>query len=140
MFVSTVSVRFGDCDGLGHVNNAMYYTYMEEAREAVFRIFNPSMKLETWNLIVVSTRCDYLRQVGFAEKLTIYTWISRLGSSSFTVDHALANQNGEWVARGQAVLIGYDYEREQASPLTDAIQQALKTHMEAPEGAPTLRS
>ena len=140
MFVSTVNVRFGDCDGLGHVNNAMYYTYMEEAREDIFRIFNPSMKLEAWNLIVVSTRCDYLRQVGFAEKLTIYTWISRLGNSSFTVDHALSNQNGEWVARGQAVLIGYDYKGEQSNPLTDTIQQALKTHMEAPEGAPPLRS
>ncbi len=139
MFVTNVTVRFSECDGLGHVNNGMYYTYMEEAREEIFRIFNPSMKLESWNLIVVSTRCDYLRQVGFAEKLTIYTWISRLGNSSFTVEHAFSNQKNEWVARGQAVLIGYDYEANQASPLSEAIQETLNAHRGAPDGAPTLR-
>ena len=140
MFLSTVTVRFGECDGLGHVNNAMYYTYMEEARGEIFRLFNPSLKLGNWNLIVASTRCDYLHQVEYAEKLQIYTWIGRLGNSSFTVEHALANQQGEWVARGQAVLIGYDYQAEQSDPLQTDIQQILKSHMDAPDGAPLLRA
>ena len=140
MYVSEIAVRFGECDGLGHVNNAMYYTYMEQARVEIFRLFNPTLNLETWNLIVASTRCDYLRQVGFAETLRIYTWIGRLGRSSFTVEHALANERGEWVARGQAVMIGYDYEAKKAESLGDDTLRALTSHMEAPPEAPALRS
>ena len=139
MFVNTVTVRFGDCDGLGHVNNAMYYTYMEEARTEIFRIFNPSLKLGNWNLIVASTRCDYIHQVGYAETLTIYTWIGRLGNSSFSVEHALRNERGEWVARGQAVMIGYDYLAEKAATLSEEIQGILNKHRDAPENAPQLR-
>ncbi len=140
VFVHEVKVRFSECDGLGHVNNAKYYTYMEEAREDIFRLFNPSLRLETWNLIIVSTRCDYLHQVGYAEILKVYTWIGRMGKSSFDVEHAIANERGEWVARGQGVMIGYDYNAQKSEPVPGEIARVLAEHREAPVGAPDLRS
>ncbi|MCL6453622.1 MAG: acyl-CoA thioesterase [Alicyclobacillus sp.] len=139
MFERRIQVRFGDCDGLGHVNNGMYFTYMEDARIDVFRLFNPSLELSRWNLIVASTRCDFLAQVSYAEMLTVFTWVSHVGNSSFTVDHALQNARGEWVARGQAVLLAYDYDAGRPTPVPSAVRDQLALHRDGPTGAPALR-
>jgi acyl-CoA thioester hydrolase len=139
MLQNDVSVRFNDCDALGHVNNAVYFTYFEEARKELFRIFNPDLDTRHWNLIVASTRCDFLRESVYAQKLTVYTWIGRLGSSSFEVEHAIADEAGNWVARGKAVLLGYDFANKKAVPMTEEIRQALLQHSEGPAGVPDLR-
>lgn len=139
MFEKHLTVRFGECDGLGHVNNGTYFTYMEDARIDVFRVFNPALALCDWNLIVASTRCDFLAQVTYAEEINVMTWISRLGTSSFTVDHALQNHAGTWVARGQAVLIAYDYASGKPQPMSPEVRAALAAHAQGPTGAPTLR-
>lgn len=139
MFERKIVVRFGECDGLGHVNNGTYFTYMEDARMDIFRLFNPSLDLDTWNLIVASTRCDFLAQVSYAEELTILTWISKLGNSSFVVDHALQKSDGTFAARGQAVMLAYDYNTQKAVRLWPEVRDALSEHTEAPAGAPELR-
>ncbi len=140
MFTKEVVVRFGECDGLGHVNNGTYFTYMEDARMDIFRLFNPTLELAKWNLIVASTRCDFLQQVTYAETLKIFTWVSKIGNSSFVVDHALQNASGEWVARGQAVLLAYDYTAKQSIPLWPEVRAALAEHAIGPEDAPPLRA
>ncbi|KPV42097.1 acyl-CoA thioesterase [Alicyclobacillus ferrooxydans] len=139
MFERKVVVRFGECDGLGHVNNGTYFTYMEDARMDIFRLFNPSLNLDTWNLIVASTRCDFLAQVSYAEELTISTWISKLGNSSFVVDHALQKSDGTYAARGQAVMLAYDYDQQKPASLWPEVRAALSEHMNAPAGVPELR-
>lgn len=138
MFTREVVVRFGECDGLGHVNNGTYFDYMEDARIDVFRLFNPSLDLNTWNMIVASTRCDFLKQVTFAEKLTVYTWLSKIGNSSFVVEHVLCNEKEEFVARGQATMLGYDYEQKKAKPLWDEVRSQLEAHITGPAGVPDL--
>ncbi|WAH38073.1 acyl-CoA thioesterase [Alicyclobacillus dauci] len=139
MFTRNLQVRFSECDGLGHVNNATYFNYMEDARIEVFRMFNPSLSLDKWNLIVASARCDFLAQVTYADHLTVYTWVSHIGNSSFTLDHAIANEQGTWVARGQAALIAFDYTTQKASPITPEVRAQLASHGAAPEGVPALR-
>lgn len=139
MFTKQINVRFSECDGLGHVNNTTYYVYMEEARVDLFSLFIPTLDLNEWNLIVASTRCDYLQQVTFAETITVYTWLSRIGSSSMMIEHALQNADGLWVARGQAVMISYDYKDQQATPITSDVREILSKHMSAPDGVPDIR-
>ncbi|GMA49457.1 thioesterase [Alicyclobacillus contaminans] len=140
MFTRHLVVRFGECDGLGHVNNGTYYTYMEDARMDLFRLFNPSLDLQRWNLIVASTRCDYLQQVTYAEQLTVYTWIPHIGNSSFVVDHVIANERKEWVARGQATLIAFDYQTGKSIPLWNEVRAALEEHRQGPANVPPLRT
>lgn len=140
MFTHDIVVRFNECDPLGHVNNAIYFTYLEEARTDVFRIFNPDMVMRDWNLIVASTRCDFLQEVLYLQKITVYTWIGRLGTSSFDVEHAIRDAEGNWVARGKATLLGFDFETKQGVPLTDEIRAKLLQHSDAPEGVPGLRA
>lgn len=139
MLETRIRVRFGECDGLGHVNNAVYFTYMEEARTEMFRWFNPELDLRAWNLIVAGARCDFLKQVGFSEELVVFTWISRVGNSSFTVEHALRNAKGDWTARGQAAMLAFDFAQERPVPLWEDVRLRLAEHPSGPAGAPSLR-
>ncbi|RIV28730.1 acyl-CoA thioesterase [Alicyclobacillaceae bacterium I2511] len=139
MWIHDIVVRFGECDSLGHVNNAVYFTYLEEARMELFRVFNPTLDLEKWNLIVASARCDFLTQVKYAEKIQVLTWIGSLGTSSFRVEQAVHNAAGQWTARGQAIMLTYDYQHQQTQPLWTQVRSALMAHQGPPAGVPALR-
>ena len=139
MFAKEIIVRFGECDGLGHVNNVVYFEYMEDARSDVFRLFNPALELKDWNLIVASARCEFLQQIKYAEKIRVYTWFGRLGQSSFDVEHGLQNELGVWVARGQATMIHYDYKLSKSTSIPLSIRVHMDEHRTAPEGVPALR-
>ena len=126
MFSTIVSPRFGDIDGLGHVNNTVLPVWFEIGRNPIFRLFSPDLDLspDVWHLILVRTEFDFLRQM----YVEIRTFITKIGNSSFTVGHE-AWQDGELKVRGQAVLVYYDFKLQKAIPLPDSIRDTLKAHM-----------
>jgi acyl-CoA thioester hydrolase len=106
MFITTVSPRFGDIDGLGHINNTVLPVWFEIGRNSIFRLFSPDLDLspDIWHLILVRTEFDFLRQMYFRSDVEIRTFIAKIGNSSFTVGHE-AWQEGELKVKGQAVLV-----------------------------------
>lgn len=130
MFSTTVSLRFGDIDGLGHVNNTVLPIWFEIGRNPIFRLFSPDLDLspDVWHLILVRTEFDFLRQMYFRSEVEIRTFIAKIGNSSFTVGHE-AWQEGELKVKGQAVLVYYDFKLQKAIPLPDSIREVLKAHM-----------
>ncbi|AKB12696.1 MAG: acyl-CoA thioesterase [Methanosarcina thermophila] len=130
MFSTIVSPRFGDIDGLGHVNNTVLPVWFEIGRNPIFRLFSPDLDLspDVWHLILVRTEFDFLRQMYFRSDVEIRTYITKIGNSSFTVGHE-AWQEGELKVRGQAVLVYYDFKLQKAIPLPDSIREILKEHM-----------
>lgn len=130
MFSIQVSPRFGDIDGLGHVNNTVLPVWFETGRNSIFRLFSPDLDLspEVWHLILVRTEFDFLSQMYFRSDVEIRTYITNIGNSSFTVGHE-AWQEGELKVRGQAVLVYYDFKLQKAIPLPDSIREILKRHI-----------
>lgn len=130
MFSTTVSPRFGDIDGLGHVNNTVLPIWFEIGRNPIFRLFSPDLDLspDIWHLILVRTEFDFLRQMYFRSEVEIRTFIAKIGNSSFTVGHE-AWQEGELKVKGQAVLVYYDFKLQKAIPLPDSAREVLKAHM-----------
>jgi acyl-CoA thioester hydrolase len=139
VFKNEITVRFSECDSLGHVNNSNYFIYFEESRKELFQIFNPNLSINTWNLIVASTQCDFIREISYAQKVYVYTWISRTGTSSFIIEHAIQDENKNWIARGRAILASFDFTEKKSVPLTSAIIERLLEHKEGPQGVPPLR-
>lgn len=132
MFQHQITIRFKECDPLGHVNNVNYFAYFEEARNDIFRIFNPDLNIHDWNLIVASTQCDYIRELTYPQKVTVLTWIGHVGNSSFIVEQAIQNEDGHLAARGKAVLVHFDFKERKSIPLTTDIKEALLIHTESP--------
>lgn len=125
---TTLQVRFNECDGLGHVNNTVYYTYMETARIELFQMLDPEMDLKDWKLIVASTSCEYKAQASFAQWLKVTTEVERIGKSSFTVLHRISDlQTDEEIAVGRAVMVHYSYHEQKSLPLTPEMRRALQS-------------
>ncbi|SFS62686.1 acyl-CoA thioesterase [Marininema halotolerans] len=125
---TTLQVRFNECDGLGHVNNAVYYTYMEAARTELFQLLDPEMDINNWKLIVVSTSCEYKAQATFGQWLTITTEIEKVGTSSFTVVHQILDrQTEELIAIGRAVMVHFNYQDQKSTPLTPMMIKTLQS-------------
>ncbi|RFB42512.1 thioesterase family protein [Bacillus sp. dmp10] len=139
MFKHDITVRFNECDSLGHVNNANYFTYFEEARNELFKIFNPSLKVKSWNLMVASTQCDFIYETAYPQKVTVYTWISQIGNTSFQVEHVIQDEHQNWIARGKVNLVHFNFQLKKSIPLPKEIRGLLSEHTVAPKGVPMMR-
>jgi acyl-CoA thioester hydrolase len=112
-----IVVRFADTDAMGHVNNAVYLTYCEIARIRYWTdITGEPIALGTEgaeSLILAEARITYRAPAFHGEIVTVETRATRIGRSSFTLEHRLlACVKGEaprLVAISESVLVRYDY-------------------------------
>ncbi|MCC7558274.1 MAG: acyl-CoA thioesterase [Methanobacteriaceae archaeon] len=130
MFNITVTPRFGDIDGLKHVNNTVLAIWFEKARNPIFRMFTPDLDLsyEKWKLIMVRTEFDFVGQMYYGTDVEIRSYITRIGNTSFTIGHE-AWQNGELKAKGKAVIVHYNFLEEKSMPIPESIKKQLEEHL-----------
>jgi acyl-CoA thioester hydrolase len=119
--------RFSETDGLGHINNSALPVWLEEARTDLFRIFNPSLSLKTWNLILKKYEVDFIAQIWREQQVTIETEIEHLGNTSLVVMQRVY-QSGALVATGRTVLVHFDYAANCPAPIPESIRQQLHSH------------
>jgi acyl-CoA thioester hydrolase len=129
MFHYTLQPRFSETDCLGHINNAVLPVWLEEARTDLFRLFNPSLAMKTWNLILRKYEVDLIAQIWREHRIEILTSIEKIGNSSLTVLQRV-RQNGQEVAVGRTVLVHFDYEAARSVPIPEAIRVLLQPHVE----------
>lgn len=127
MFHYELEPRFSDTDALGHISNTALPIWFEQARTPVFRIFHPSLDVETWPLIIARLEIDLKAQSYWNQTVEITTGIGRIGNSSFHVIQE-AFQGGKQIARGVSVLIHFDYETEKAVAIPESIREQLVKH------------
>lgn len=128
MFKKTVTPRFGDVDGLRHINNTRLPIWFELGRDPFFRYFNPDLRLENWNLIMAHIDVDFLVPMRLGADIEIRTFVGKIGTTSFTV-YQEAWQNGQLGAKGNAVVVHYDFQRNKPLPIPAAIRQQLEEHL-----------
>ena len=87
-----LETRWKDMDAFGHVNNAVFLTYIEDARITFFKRW----KLDSMDkgLIVASAKIDFLNQLIHPTKLVIGQRISRIGGKSFDIESVIYNHDG----------------------------------------------
>lgn len=130
MFKTVVTPRFGDIDGLRHVNNTVLAIWFEEARNPVFRMFTPDLDLsyENWKLIMVRTEFDFVGEMYYGEDIEIRTFVEKIGNSSFTLGHE-AWQRGKLNVRGKAVVVHFNFIEKQSMPIPESIRSQLEEHL-----------
>ena len=115
------TVRFRDLDGMGHVNNAVFSTYLEQARLAWF---GTSETLPLSDVILARTEIDFRSPVAVGETVEIGVRASRLGTKSFELEYEL-QAGGRLVAEAKSVLVGYDYSRGESSTIPERWRRRL---------------
>ena len=110
-FVHHENVRFRDLDAMGHVNNAVFLTYIESARFAFLQHLGAATP-DSMPIIVARIEIDFRAPVGPGGEVEISVHASRFGEKSFGLDHEL-RVRGELTAEAKTVLVAYDYARAQ---------------------------
>jgi acyl-CoA thioester hydrolase len=116
--------RFNDTDALGHINNATYSTWFEEARRPVFQIFIPDLDVRQWKLIIARIEIDFLAQGEYKDQVTIKTSVEKVGNSSFVLNQE-AIQNNNPICRAKSILVHFDYSLNKSVPIPDDIRKKL---------------
>ncbi len=115
-FVRRERVRFRDLDAMGHVNNAVYSTFLEEARIDVLGGLA--------DFILARVEIDFRSELRAGEEIEIRTRCSRVGTKSLELEHEI-RAGDRLAAEAKSVLVGYDYELGQSVVLPDELATRL---------------
>jgi acyl-CoA thioester hydrolase len=105
-------VRFRDLDPMGHVNNAVFLTYLEQARIAFFEQQGLCVALDDMNMIVARVEIDFRAPVRLGQEVEVAVRATRFGTKSFDLGYELT-VDGEIVAEAKTVQVAYDYRRRE---------------------------
>jgi acyl-CoA thioester hydrolase len=121
-------VRWGDLDALGHVNNTVFFRYFESARTAYFdriRFWPESGNVGT-GPILAETNCRFRRPLRHPDRLKVGARVASLSGDRFTMEYAVWSERQATVAaRGEAVIVSFDYGAGKKAPLPEATRRAL---------------
>jgi acyl-CoA thioester hydrolase len=125
-----IEVRFSDLDAFGHVNNAVFLTYVEQARIRYFDdIFPESIYSQKKSVILARVELDFLEPIYAYDKLVVYTWCSKIGNKSFNLEHKIertSNSKSGLAAKCKSIIVAYDYEKQESITLPVSWTQWLK--------------
>lgn len=127
-FFHPIEVRYGDLDPQGHVNNAKYLTYCEQARIAYIRhlgLWTSGNFIEI-GVILADAHVSFKRPILFGDALRVGTGVRRLGNKSFEMVYSIENTaDGGVYALAESVLVTFDYRTNQTIPIPAAWRVAI---------------
>ncbi|CAB4718612.1 unannotated protein [freshwater metagenome] len=120
-YTSKQYVRWDDLDAMGHVNNAKYLTYSQEARFAM---------LGSFNMVVARAEVDFKAPINEGNIFVdMSLWVESIGTSSFTMVYEIS-KDGTLVARVKSVQVTVTEDTKSSRPLTDDQREILQTFLE----------
>ncbi|QWC18294.1 thioesterase family protein [Halorubrum sp. 2020YC2] len=117
-YTADIDVRFRDIDAMGHVNNAVYATYIEQARTRFFRDVL-GIDISGASTVLASISIDFRRPVELADgEVTVTVDVADLGRSSATMTHEV-RVSGAVAAEAEATLVSLDPDTGEPAPIPE---------------------
>jgi len=117
-----IYIRFSDLDAQGHVNNAVYLTYLESARLGYYQttgIWDNRSGAKT-GMVVAHIDIDYVAPIFLGQSIQVGLRMARLGNKSMTLAFQInACEGAQVFARGKAILVVYDDAAEKSTPIPE---------------------
>ncbi len=117
-FSTQLQVRWRDLDPMGHVNNAVYFTYLEQAR--VHYLHGLDLVTDDPSevgMILAEATCQFQSPLKLGENTTIHVRVSELRNSSFIFEYRMEGQDGRLAALARSVQVCYDYAAQRSIPI-----------------------
>jgi acyl-CoA thioester hydrolase len=132
-FEHPVHVRWRDVDALGHVNHAVFLTYLEEGRDAFFeRVLGSDP-----SYVVARLEIDLRAEVRLHQRLlTVRIEVERLGTTSLTTSETIVAPAGEVAAQARVVTVRWDAVSRKPMPFSEAERARLTAVMSQQAGPP----
>ncbi|MCC6618434.1 MAG: acyl-CoA thioesterase [Chloroflexi bacterium] len=127
---TTLRARFRDIDAFGHVNNAVFSSYVEQARITylleVLRSDQPFARLP---LILARIAIDFRSPIMFGEEVTVHSRVGRIGRTSFGMEHRMtAGPDERLAAEVSSVLVCFDYATGRPIPVPEEWRDRLSEY------------
>lgn len=125
-FEREVPVRWRDSDALGHVNHAVFLTYLEEGRDAFYaRVIGADL-----SYVVVRLEVDFHAEVRHPDgHVTVRIAVERLGTASLTTSETVHSPTGQVAAQARAVTVRWDASARRTLPFSPAERERLQALM-----------
>lgn len=120
-----IEVRFSDLDAYGHVNNAVFFTYLETARVKLFSERFASLMSQGLHFLVVEASCRYQLPIELNDRVVIDIEPEELGRSSFTLSYLLHDDAGKKFATARTVMVCFDARSQKTVRLPEDMRSAL---------------
>lgn len=115
-FYHPIEVRYGDLDPQGHVNNAKFLTYFEQARLAYWvqlGLFSKDQSFMELGIILADVHITYLEPVYYGQNIKVGVHVAKLGNKSMTWQQNIVDADtGRELAKGEVIVVAYDYKQE----------------------------
>lgn len=130
-FKITVPVRFSDTDAMGHMNNARFFSFMEEGRVAyvrkLFPTENPSDSFKFFPFILADAQCSFKSPAYTGEIIEVALGVVSFGTKSFIMEYILTETKSKrLVATGKSVMVMYDYQTQQSVAVSPEFRGAVE--------------
>lgn len=119
-YVHRETVRFRDVDAMGHVNNAVFLTYLEEARIAYLLRFDAGVK----DMILARVEIDFRAPLRSGDEIQIGVRPAGIGTKSFELEYEVRSGTAV-AAEAKTVIVSYDYETGRSVDLPESWREAL---------------
>lgn len=122
-------VRFRDTDALGHVNNAVYLSWMELGRMAFTDAILPEIDWTKVGFILAHVSIDYMEPVFLGDKVKVYMKAGKIGGKSVVLECLITktDKKGERpAAKGNNIIVAFDYATNKSLPIPEDWKEALQ--------------
>jgi acyl-CoA thioester hydrolase len=121
-----MEVRWRDLDALNHVNNAVYFTYLEQARvHYVHELGLLPERRSDIGFILAEAHCQFKSPLSLGERVTVYVRVSELRNSSFVFQYRMEGEDQRLAAEAHSTQVCYDYENKRPIPISDDWRKAI---------------
>lgn len=130
-FFHPIEVRYADIDAQRHVNNAHYFTYMEQARVKYVEHLDlwSGKDFDNIGFILAEQSCSYKAPIAYSQRVHVGVRTAHLGRKSFEIIYTFRDNDSEAeMATGRTVLVAYDYRVGQSIPIPENWRQILITY------------
>ncbi len=124
-YTNSIEVIFRDVDSFGHVNNAVYFTYLETVRTKYFRELKTQSGVDAMDVIVAQATCNYRSPAYIEERLNISVGITRFGNKSFDCMYIINTDKGRKIASAKTIQVAYDYKTNATVIVPEVFKQAV---------------
>jgi acyl-CoA thioester hydrolase len=130
MLEKRIELRWRDLDAYGHVNNAVYLTYLEEARDAWIRTVLGPVSESTWDFVLARVAIDFRSELTQDDgSVIVRCELESIGASSVRTREEVRKQDGTISAEARSVVVPRDPKTARSRPLTDAERVALEAEI-----------
>ncbi len=135
-----IPIRWGDMDAMGHVNNAVYFRYLEQVRISWFERIGLSVNPAGEGPLIVNAHCTFQRELSYPGTVLASQWVGDLGRSSWQtwITLARAEDPGTVCAHGGAKCVWVDFPRKRSAPLPEHARAAIVAPFDPDGPTPTL--